>query len=172
MPLSRRVAAYLPALALALLPVLAFGHSYAAGAIKVGHPWSRATPPGAQVAGGFLTITNTGKSEDRLIGVSSPLAKRVEVHQMKMDKGVMRMRRIDDGLVLAAGTTVTLAPGGYHLMFIGPSRPFVVGDRIKATLVFRDAGKVDVEFAVDDAGATKPSRPSMPANSADSHAGH
>ncbi len=172
MSLSRRVAACLPALALALLPLLASAHSYSVGTVKIGHPWSRATPPGAQVAGGFLTITNTGKSEDRLISVSSPLAKRVELHQMKMDAGVMRMRRIDDGLVLAAGKTVTLAPGGYHLMFIGPSRPFVAGDHIKATLVFRDAGKVDVEFAVDDAGATQPSMTPKPIGNTDSHAGH
>ena len=169
MPLSRRVAACLVLTALALLPMLASGHEYTAGALKIGHPWSRATPPAAQVAVGFLTIANTGNTEDRLLRLDSPAAERVEVHQMKMDAGVMRMRRIDDGLALAAGKTVTLAPGGYHLMFIRPTRPFVAGERIKATLVFRDAGNVDVEFAVGDAGATMPA---MSPGKTDPHAGH
>lgn len=170
MVISPRRCATVVAFALAaLLPVLASAHDYAAGALKIGHPWSRATPPGAQVAVGFLTIANTGKTADRLLRLDSPVAERVELHQMKMDAGVMRMRRIDDGLALAAGKTVTLAPGGYHLMFIRPSRPFVAGERIKATLVFRDAGKVDVEFAVGDAGATMPA---MSPGKTDPHAGH
>lgn len=169
MSLLRRLAACLPMIALAVVPVAVDAHQYTAGPLKIGHPWSRATPPGAQVAAGFLTITNTGKTDDRLLRLDSPAAERVEVHQMKMESGVMRMRRIDDGLALAAGKTVTLAPGGYHLMFIRPTRPFVAGERIKATLVFRDAGKVDVEFAVGDAGATMPA---MSPGKADPHAGH
>jgi periplasmic copper chaperone A len=153
----------------ALLPMLVVAHSYTAGALKIGHPWSRATPPGAQVAVGFLTIANTGQTDDRLLRLDSPVAERVEIHQMTMAAGMMRMRRLDDGLALAAGKTVTLAPGGYHLMFIRPSRAFVAGDRIKATLVFRDAGKVAVEFAVGDAGATMPA---MPPSKTNPHAGH
>ncbi len=157
------------ALAALLLSGLASAHQYLAGPLQIGHPWSRATPPGAQVAVGFLSIKITGKVPDQLVSVSSPSAARVELHQMKMDDGVMRMRQIDTGLPLAAGATVVLAPGGYHLMFIRPQKAWVAGDRIKATLVFRRAGKVEVEFAVADAGATMPA---MSPAKTDPHAGH
>lgn len=171
MRFSRPVSRHLARLALSalLLSGLAVAHGYSAGSLRIGHPWGRATPPGAEVAGGFLTIENTGKVDDRLVGISSPAAARVELHQMRMDAGVMRMRRIDDGLVIAAGKTVALAPGGYHVMFVEPKRAWVAGDRIKATLVFKNAGKVDVEFAVGDAGATAPA---TDAKKTGAHAGH
>lgn len=116
-------------------------------------PWARATPPGAPVAGGFLTVRNVGKTEDRLLSATSPDADKVEIHEMRMDGGVMRMRRMDGGLTISSGGTLTLAPGGFHLMFIGPKHPFVAGQTITATLHFEHGGERTVRFDVRAMGA-------------------
>jgi copper(I)-binding protein len=137
------------ALALAAgVPATVAAHGYTLGALKIGHPWARPTPNGAPTAAGYLTVTNTGAQADRLLGGSSPLAERIEVHQMSMDGGIMRMRELPGGLALAPGATVRLEPGGYHLMLVGPKAPFKVGDHIPATLKFARAGAVKVEFYV------------------------
>src|SRR5579864_1461486 len=80
-----------------------FAHDYKLGAIEIGHPWSRATPATAPSAGGFLTLTNKGDAPDRLLAVQSPAAKQVEIHEMKMDGAIMRMRELDNGVALPAG---------------------------------------------------------------------
>lgn len=116
-------------------------------------PWARATPPGAPVAGGFLVVRNTGQADDRLVSATSPDAEKVELHEMRMDGGVMRMRRMDEGLAIAAGGTLSLAPGGYHLMFIGPKHPFVAGQTVTATLRFEHGGERTVRFDVRAMGA-------------------
>jgi periplasmic copper chaperone A len=121
--------------------------------LTIESPWARATPPGAPVAGGFLVVRNTGKADDRLVSATSPDADKVEIHEMRMDGGVMRMRRIDDGLAIAAGGTLTLAPGGYHLMFIGPKHPFAAGQTVTATLRFERGGERTVRFDVRAMGA-------------------
>ena len=74
----------------------ASAHSYKLGALEIGHPWARATPPTAPTGGGFLSVTNTGTTPDRLISVSSPAAGAVQVHEMKMEGNVMRMRELDE----------------------------------------------------------------------------
>jgi periplasmic copper chaperone A len=130
---------------------------YTVGSIEISQPWSRATPATAPSAGGFLTLTNKGSAPDRLIAVQSPAARQVEVHEMKMDGAVMRMRELSDGLALPPGQTVELKPGGYHVMFIGLKAPFAKDQRVPATLVFEKAGRVDVEFTVEALGATQPS---------------
>lgn len=145
-------------LAAALLAVPALAHDYTAGALKIGHPWARATPKGAPVGGGYLTITNTGSEPDRLIGGSSPVAKEFEVHEMSMDHGVMKMRPVDGGLEIPPGKTVTLKPGGLHAMFVGLNQPLKQGDKVPATLEFAKAGKVQVEFLVEGMGATHDSQ--------------
>jgi copper(I)-binding protein len=99
-----------------------------------------------------MTITNHGASEDRLIGGSTPAAARVEIHEMSMDGGVMRMRKVPGGLAIPEGQTVTLAPGGYHVMFIGLKAPFATGERIPTTLRFQKAGAVTVDFEVSPTG--------------------
>ena len=138
------------ALAAALtLAVPAFAHEYALGALKIGHPWSRPNPPGAPTAVGFLTVTNTGTAPDKLVGGSSPDVAKIEVHEMSMDGGVMKMRPVTGGLVIAPGKTVALQPGGYHLMLIGPNHAFKVGEHIPATLKFEHAGEIKVEFYVE-----------------------
>jgi len=147
-------------------------HHSGLGPLQIGLPWSRATPPGAQVAAGFLSVDNTGKSDDRLVGVTTTAAERVEIHQMRVDGTIMRMRQVTDGVALPAGKQVTLAPGGYHLMFIKPKQAWKAGDHIKATLQFAKAGKVEVEFSVAEAGATPKPETATPTPAADPHAGH
>lgn len=141
---------------IAIAPLGVMAHDYSAGGLRIGHPWSRPNPPGAPTAAGYLTITNTGRQPDRLLGGLSPLVGRIEVHEMSMAGGIMRMRPLPYGLLLAPGATVRLEPGGYHLMLIGPRRAFRVGDRIPATLRFERAGDVRVEFEVQAGAGAKP----------------
>jgi hypothetical protein len=140
------------ALAVAMTAPLAAGaHGYKAGDLTIGQPWSRPTPPGAPTAVGYMTITNTGRAPDTLIGASTPTAAGLELHVSSMAGGIMRMRPAPEGLTIAPGQTLKLEPGGYHLMFMGPKKPFAMGDRIPATLRFRRAGAVKVEFSVQEA---------------------
>ena len=143
-----------PALLLAVLATGAFAHDYKLGSLTINHPWSRATPKGATVAGGYLKITNTGTTPDRLVSGASEIAKRFEVHEMSMDGGVMKMRELKNGVEIAPGATVEFKPGSYHVMFVDVAKPFAKGDRVKATLTFEKAGKIDVEFAVTDIGGS------------------
>lgn len=121
--------------------------------IAIEQAWTRATAPGAPVAGGFLTLRNPGKQPDRLLSATSPDAERVEIHEMRMDDGMMRMRRLDAGIAIPAGGTVALKPGGYHLMFIGPKRRFEPGATVTATLRFERSGERTVRFEVRAMGA-------------------
>lgn len=127
--------------------------NYTSGSLKVGSPWTRATPAGAKVAGGYMTITNTGKDSDRLVGGSFSRAGRFEVHEMKMDSGVMKMRELQGGLEIKPGQTVQLKPGGYHVMFLDLSEPLKQGETIKGQLRFEKAGTVDIEYKVESIGA-------------------
>jgi periplasmic copper chaperone A len=144
----------LAALALVLACSTASAHSYKLGALEIGHPWARATPPTAPTAGAFLTVKNTGTTPDRLISITSPVASAVQVHETKMEGNVMRMRERDGGLEIPPGATVTLAPGNLHLMMMGLKEPFKQGDKVPVTLVFEKAGKIDVELVVVPIGAT------------------
>lgn len=133
------------------------GHMAAAdGAAKLGDleisgGSVKAMLPGAKVGGGFLTIRNGGAGEDRLVAVESPAAARVEIHEMKMENDVMKMRKLDDGVAVPAGETVELKAGGLHLMFMDVKTPFKEGDAVPVTLVFEKAGKVDAAFPVGSA---------------------
>ncbi|MGO4527201.1 DUF1775 domain-containing protein [Microvirga sp. 2MCAF35] len=118
------------------------------GALSVEQPWSRATPGGAKVGGGYVRITNTGATPDRLIGGSFPLASKVEVHEMRLDGDVMRMKPVEGGLEIKPGATVELKPGGLHLMFMDLKEPLKEGQTLKGTLVFEKAGSVEVEYTV------------------------
>ena len=138
------------ALAGLLVAGAAMAHEYSVGSIKIGHPWSRPTPAGAMAGGGFLTLTNTGKEQDRLVSGVTPVADRLEIHEMSMTGGVMRMRARPDGLVIPPGQTVKLAPGGFHIMLIGLKKPLALGDHVPARLKFEKAGTVDVTFLVSN----------------------
>ena len=128
-------------------------HDYTAGSLKIDHPWARATPKGASVGAGYMKITNNGKEPDRLVGGTSNVSARFEIHQMSMANGVMTMRMLDTGVEIKPGQTVELGPNAFHLMFSGLKQQLNKGDRIKGTLIFEKAGKVDVDFVVEGIGA-------------------
>ena len=140
----------------AILALPAFALDYKLGAIEIGHPWSRATPPTAESGGGFLAITNTGTTPDRLIAVKSPAADKVEIHEMKMDGNIMRMREVERGIEIPPGATVELKPGGFHVMFMGLKAPFAKEAKVPLTLVFEKAGSIDVDLMVQAMGAQAP----------------
>ena len=111
----------------ALQPVIARADDVKAGDLVISQAWSRATPGGAKVGGGYLTIENKGSAPDRLIGGSAGVADKVQVHEMAMNNGVMTMRQLKDGLPIPAGKSVKLAPGGYHIMFTHLAHPLTKG---------------------------------------------
>jgi copper(I)-binding protein len=127
-----------------------------AGDLVITRAWSRATPGGAKIAGGYLTIENKGSVPDRLIGGSATFAGKVEVHEMAMKNGVMTMRSLDKGLAIEPGKTVKLAPGGYHLMLMDLKSPLKQGDKAPLVLEFEKAGKVNLALDVQAVGAQAP----------------
>jgi len=126
---------------------------YKAGDIVISTPWARATPKSAKVAGGYMKITNTGKQSDRLTGGSFLLSGHIEIHEMAVSDGVMRMRHLPKGLEIKPGETVELRPGGYHVMFMQLREPVMLGQPVKGTLVFEMAGTVEIEYAIAPIGA-------------------
>jgi hypothetical protein len=138
------------ALAPATGPVQA--HDYKVGTLKIDHPWTRATPAGARVAGGYMTITNSGAA-DRLVSGTATIAGRVEVHEMAVNNGVMTMRELAGGLPIPEKGSVELKPGSYHVMFMDLKQPLKMGESFKGTLTFEKAGTIEVEFAVEAMGS-------------------
>ena len=136
------------------LPALAL--DYKLGAIEIVQPWTRATPPTAESGGGYLVLKNTGTTPDRLIAVKSPAADKVEIHEMKMDGNIMRMREVEKGIEIPPGATVELKPGGFHVMFMGLRAPFAKDAKVPLTLVFEKAGSIDVDLMVQAMGAQAP----------------
>jgi periplasmic copper chaperone A len=141
---------------LSLAAGAAAAQEFKAGPLEIDQPWSRATPKGAKVAAGYLTIKNTGTEPDRLVGVSSPAAGKSEIHEMSMEKGVMKMRPVPGGVEIKPGETVELKPGSFHIMMTGLKNPIERGKPFKASLTFEKAGPVEVEFTVVAAGASPP----------------
>jgi hypothetical protein len=146
----------LAALLAALFAVPARAEEVKAGDLVISQAWSRATPKGAKIAGGYLTIENKGSTPDRLVRGSGDIAGKVEVHEMAMNNGVMTMRPLDKGLVIEPGKTVKLAPGGYHLMMFDLKGPLKQGDKVPVTLEFEKAGKVTVSLDGQGVGAPAP----------------
>jgi copper(I)-binding protein len=118
------------------------------GQISVADAWTMATPPGADVGAGYMTISNGTASPVRLTGGETPASATVEVHMMSMDNGVMRMRPASEGIEIPAGEQVTLEPGGYHLMLIGLNAPLAEGSSVPLTLVFDGGLRVETALAV------------------------
>lgn len=141
---------------LALLAAPAQAQEVKAGDLVITQPWSRATPGGAKIAGGFLTIENKGAAPDRLVSVAGDVAGHVEIHEMAMNNGVMTMRPLDKGIAIEPGKTVKLAPGGYHLMLMDLKNPLKQGDKVPLTLEFEKAGKVALSLDVQGVGAQAP----------------
>ncbi|MBI3705726.1 MAG: copper chaperone PCu(A)C [Rhizobiales bacterium] len=151
-----RLAIFFAVLLAAALAQPACAVDFVAGNVKVSAPWTRVTPKGATVGAGYMSITNTGGAPDRLLGGAAEVASDFEIHEMRMDNGVMRMRQITNGLEIKPGQSVELKPGSSHLMFVGLKKPFVQGEHVKATLTFEKAGKVEVDFSVESIGAQRP----------------
>jgi copper(I)-binding protein len=151
--ISRRLT--LAALA-AAVAVPAIAQDYKLGTLEISRPWTRATPPTAQSGGGFLTITNKGTTPDRLVAARSGASDRVEIHEMRMDGNVMRMRELEKGLEIPAGATVMLKPGSYHIMFMGLKAPFAKDAKVQMTLVFEKAGSLDIALDVEALGSSAP----------------
>jgi copper(I)-binding protein len=131
----------------------ALAHEFKVGDLEIVHPWSRATPEGAAVAAGYLTIKNHGKEADRLVSATGEIAAMTQVHEMAVDdKGVMTMKELPHGLEIPAGGEVTLKPGSYHIMFMKLKAPAKEGQSFTGTLTFAQAGTVEVDYAVEAMG--------------------
>ena len=137
------------------MPGAIAAHEFKLGSLEISHPWARATPTGATVAGGYLKITNKGTTPDRLVGGTAAFAGRFEIHEMKMVDGVMQMRPLPAGLEIKPGETVELKPGSYHVMFMALKEPLKQGQTVKGTLNFEKAGTVAVEYTVEAIGAAR-----------------
>lgn len=146
---------------LALSPALfatvpAVAADYDVGSIHISQPWARATPKGASTGAAYMTITNRGSAPDRVNCVSSDASAECQIHSMTMENGVMKMRPVEGGLEIKPGQTVTLAPGGFHVMFVKLKHPLQAGQDVKAMLKFDHAGTVDVDYPIAAIGAPAP----------------
>lgn len=141
------------AAAAALLAPAAQAATYRLGQLEAADPWSRPAAAGMNGAG-FVALTNRGKAADRLVSVETALSKKVEMHRSLMTNGIASMKRQDTGVAIPAGQTLTFAPGGYHVMFLGLTKALKGGDKAPATLVFESGARMKVEFEVR--GATTP----------------
>lgn len=152
----KNIARTLACVATLMLTASAHAQEVKAGDLVITQAWSRATPAGAKVAGGYLTIENKGAAPDRLLSGTGDIAGKVEIHEMAMNNGVMTMRPLDKGLVVEPGKTVKLAPGGYHVMLMDLKEPLKQGDKVPLTLEFEKAGKVVLSLDVQGVGAQAP----------------
>lgn len=160
LPLAAAVAAML---ALTMMPAIAHegmvhdgcptGQSFVVGDLTVSGAFTRATLPDAPVGAGYLTVVNAGAADDLLVSVTSEIAPTIELHTMSIVEGVMRMEQLPEGIAIPAGETVSLAPGGLHIMFIGPNQPFIEGECVEVTLTFENAGTLPIMLNVGPVGA-------------------
>ena len=145
-----QVHTFLAAVLLSLAAGAVGAHDYKAGAIVIGHPYARATAAGQSIGGGFLKLANGG-ADDKLLSATAGVSASAELHEMKMEGDVMRMRQVD-GIALPAGKSVELRPGGFHIMFVGLKAPLKAGDRFSMKLKFEKAGEVEVMVNVEAPG--------------------
>jgi periplasmic copper chaperone A len=138
--------------ALCMASGLASGHNYRLDGLTIDHPFARATPPGAKSGGAFLVVDNGGSAPDRLLRATSPAAGAVELHQMAMDNGIMKMRALA-AMDVPSGGRLELKPGGFHLMMVDIKQPLKAGDQVPLTLIFEKAGSIDVVLEVESMGA-------------------
>lgn len=121
--------------------------------LEITSGFARATLPNAPVGGGYVSITNNGQQDDVLISATSNVSDNVQLHNMRVVDDVMKMYEMEGGIPLPAGETITLAPGGLHIMFMQLKQQLVEGSKIKVTLTFENAGTTDVELDVKKVGA-------------------
>ncbi len=152
-----RAPIFLIALAVQFLAPIAIGFALASP-IKIENAFTRPTLGGVNIAVGYMTITNTGKTDDWLASVTSDISPTAEIHETKMENGMMEMRELPKGLAVPAGASIAFKPSAYHVMFVGIKHAVKPGDTIHAILTFDKAGKVAVDFpAADNPGAIAPS---------------
>ena len=153
------------ALALALLTLSACSPggtgSGAPSTVEVAGAICRPTPVGRQMTGCYLTLTTT--TADRLVSVASPAANLVQIHESRIESGMMMMNELKEGLPLPAGETVALAPGGNHLMLLGVKAPLVAGDTVALTLTFESSPPVEVTATVGQPAAPEGDHAAAPA---------
>jgi copper(I)-binding protein len=130
-----------------MVSVLLFAAAPACAQVGIDKPWARATAPGAKVAGGYMVLHNKGSAPDALVGASSPLSERVELHVTVRQGDTVKMRQIEE-IRVPANASYELKPGGAHLMFVNIRRPFKEGERVPVTLKFKKAAEAVVEFPV------------------------
>ncbi len=136
-----------------LIPVLFFALP-AWAQVSVHQPWTRATPPGSKVGAGFMLLRNAGAA-DRVVGASSPVAGRVEMHVTLREGDVMKMRQVQAFEVPANGS-FELKPGGAHLMLVDLKGALAKGERLPLTLQLEKGGELKLELSVEEAGARQP----------------
>ena len=122
--------------------------AHAVGKLLIGDPWARGVSDVAPECGGFFTVTNKSGTADRLVSASSSLAERIEIHAIKVVGGDIKMRPLPDGLRIPAETTLTLKPRGYHLLLLGLKAPLTKGESLPVTLLFDEAGSVELELVI------------------------
>jgi copper(I)-binding protein len=156
MPVLSRMTAAVVVLAAALAAGAAFAQESKPGAgVSVSKPWARATPGGSKVGVAYLELSAAPGTTDKLVAARSPVAGAVELHTHSHVDGVMKMRRIDD-IAIEPGKSVTLKPGGLHIMLMDLKQPLKEGETIDLTLVFEKAGEVAVKVPVLKVGAAGP----------------
>ncbi len=150
-----------------LLDGPAYAHEFAASDIKIDHPWARPTVTTRQPAAVFFHLENTGERDDTLVGVEVgvDIAEGAELHTTINDEGIFRMRPLASGIALPAGAEVAVQPGGHHVMLFGLAEPLAEGRRFAVTLVFEQAGRVEVGVVVEQPTKEAP-KPEI------DHAGH
>jgi len=123
---------------------------YSVGSLRIAHPYARPTPPGATTGAVYLRIDNNGTANDRLVSASTPIAARAEIHDMKIDEGVMRMRSLS-AVEIKPGETVALKSGGMHVMLTDLKQPLKSGSKFPMRVVFAQAGATQIEVSVEPA---------------------
>jgi len=138
-------------LAVAVVTGLLAGHAFAADyvsrGLRIAQPWARPAAQGMNGAA-YLEVTNTTKADDVLLAVEAPVARKADIHRSEVTGGMARMKALAGGIAVPAGKTIKLAPGGDHVMLSGLKSPLTVGGRTPMTLVFRKAGRIQVELLV------------------------
>jgi copper(I)-binding protein len=156
----RTTARGIAALAALSFAQLAAGHvaaaEYKVGSLEITQPWARATPKDASTGAAYLTVTNTGTTAEHLNCVSSDAAAKCQIHEMSMDNGVMKMRPVEGGLPVKPGESITLKPGGFHIMLVDLKAPLQQGKSVEATFKVDAGESVQVAFPIAAIGAPAP----------------
>ncbi|WP_273717541.1 MULTISPECIES: copper chaperone PCu(A)C [Bartonella] len=144
------------ALLFAGITLPANAQQYKLGDIEILNPWARETPKSAKVGSGYLYIINHSNTPDRLVSISTNGVQTTEMHTMTVVNDIMKMEKMHNGIEIPGNGEITLKPGGDHIMFMGLSQPFKLGDKISAKLTFENAGTINIDFSVNAMQTTSP----------------